>query len=53
MHHYSMEGQKEVTVEDIIAKMLKKYDVVEVKKVNGKWQFIGINRKMECQVSAQ
>lgn len=42
-----------MSVEEILAKMLKKYDAVEVKKINGKWQFIGLNRKMECQVSAK
>lgn len=41
-----------MSVEEILDKLLRKYDAVEVKKVNGKWQFIGINRKLEYQVTA-
>ena len=42
-----------MSVEEILRRMLKKYDAVEVKKVHGKLQFIGINRKMEFQVDAE
>ena len=38
-------------IQEILMKMLKHYDAVEVKKVNGKLQFIGINRKLETQIN--
>ena len=52
MHAETVEGE-ELSLEEIIAKMLKRYDAVEIKKVNGQWQFIGINRKLEFKTPAK
>ena len=34
-------------IKETLERLLKRYDAVEVKKINGKLQLIGVTRKME------
>ena len=42
-----------MSLEEMIKKLLKKYDAVEVKRIHGQLQVIGISRKLECKINIE
>ena len=42
-----------MSLEELVIKMLRKYDTVEIKRIHGQLQVIGINRKLECKINIE